>query len=297
MKINSIIKKTVLAISITGMFYSVAPAQDKPKATEKSEATIVLSYCKKADMSKTAVALVKAKNEKGKFVPAKNAKVNFYAVHDKEQQLIQSANTDNKGTATIVLQKNLPLDESQAFTIVAKIENDNIYEDASEQMHFKEANLALNLNPHDTSRVVSAKVTVTDKDGKEVAVKGAELKFYVKRLFGNMPAAENYTVTTDENGLASFKYPRSIPGDTAGVITVAARMEDNDQFGNVENSSATSWGTPLEIIKDPFPRSVWGVYAPWGIVITLSVLFGGVWSTYIFIVAQLIAIKKEGKES
>lgn len=297
MKMNSIIKKTVLAISITGMFYTVAPAQDQPKATGKSEATIVLSYYKKADMSKTAVAIIKAKNEKGKFVPAKNAKVNFYAVQDKEQKLIQSANTDNKGTATIVLQKNLPLDENQAFTIVAKIENDNLYENTEEKMHFKEANLTLNLNPQDTNQVVSAKVMVTDKDGKEVPVKGAELKFYVKRMFGNMPAAEDYTVTTDENGLASYKFPKNIPGDTAGVITVAARMEDNDTFGNVENSSATSWGTPLAIIKDPFPRAVWGVYAPWGIVITLSILFGGVWSTYIFIVAQLIAIKKEGKEA
>ena len=296
MKMNNIIKRAALVITITGMLYSTAFAQDQPKATGKSEATIVLSYYKKADMSKTAVAILKAKNEKGKFVPAKNAKVNFYAMHDKEQQLIQSANTDNKGTATIVLPKSLPLDENQTFTIVAKIENDNIYEDASEQMHFREANLTLNLNPHDTARVVSAKVMVTDKDGKEVGVKGIELKFYVKRLFGNMPAAEDYTVTTDENGLASFKYSSSIPGDTAGVITVAARMEDNDQFGNVENSSATSWGTPLEIIKDPFPRAVWGVYAPWGIVITLSVLFGGVWSTYIFIVAQLVAIKKEGKK-
>ena len=170
-------------------------------------------------------------------------------MHDKEQKLLKSANTDNKGQAIIVLQKDLPLDDSLYFTIVAKIENDNLYEDAEEKMHYKDANLTLNLNPHDTARLVTAKVTEIGKDGKEIPVKGAEVKFYVQRLFGIMPAAEDNTISTDEKGEASFAFPKNIPGDTAGVITVAARMEDNEQFGNVENKAATSWGTVLAIEK------------------------------------------------
>ena len=71
MKINSIIKRVALAISITGLFCNIIVAQDQSQAQGKSEATIELSYYKKADMSKTAVATVKIKKDK-KFLPAKN---------------------------------------------------------------------------------------------------------------------------------------------------------------------------------------------------------------------------------
>lgn len=294
MKMNSIIKRIALAITITS-FCGTTIAQDQSQAKGKSEATIQLSYYKKADMSKTVVAIIKTKNNEGKFVFAKNARVNFYVMHDKEQQLLKNTNTDNKGQAIIVLQKDVPLDDSLYFTIMAKIENDNLYENAEEQVHYKDANLSINLNPHDTARLVTVKVTEIGNDGKEIPVKGAELKFCVQRLFGIMPASDDNTITTDEKGEASFAYPKNIPGDTAGVITVAARMEDNEQFGNVENKAATSWGTILAIEKNPFPRALWEPSAPLPLIITISTLFGGVWFIYFFIFLQMRKIKKEGQ--
>jgi len=290
---NSIIKITSLAIAVTGLFYGIATAQDQSQTPGKSEATIELSYYKKTDMSKTAVAVIKAKNNDGKFVHAKNARINFYVMHDKQQQLLKSVNTDNNGQAIIVLQKDLPLDEDLSFTIVAKIENDNLYEDAEEQVHYKDANLTLNLNPNDTARLVTASVTEIGKDGKEIPVKGAEVKFYVQRLFGIMPAGEDNTIGTDEKGEASFAFPKNIPGDTGGVITVTVRMEDNEQFGNMENKATASWGTVLAVDKDPFPRALWEPYAPLPLVISISTLFGGVWFIYFFIFFQLRRIKKE----
>ena len=293
MKLNSNIKRITLAITITGLFCGITTAQDQSQTQGKSEAAIELSCYKKADMSKTAVAVITAINKDGKFVPAINARVNFYVMQDKEQALLKSANTDNKGQAVIVLQKNLPLDDSLYFTIVAKIENDNLYEDTQEQMHYKDANLTINLNPQDTARLVTAKVTEIGKDGQEIPVKGAEVKFYVQRLFGIMPASEDNTISTDEKGEASFSFPKNIPGDTAGIITLAARMEDNEQFGNVENKTTESWGTALAVDKDPFPRALWEPYAPLPLVITISTLFGGVWLIYFFIFYQLRKISNE----
>jgi len=285
------LKRIALAITLTG-FFCIAAAQDQLQAQEKSEATIELSYYKKADLTKTAVAIVKVRKDK-KFVAAKNTRVNFYVMHDKEQQLLKSVNTDNKGKAVIVLQKDLPLNEDLSFTIVAKIENDNLYEDAGEQIHYKDASITLNLDPHDTARLATARVTETGKDGNEIPVKGAEVKFYVQRLFGIMPAAEENTITTDEKGEASFAFPKNIPGDTAGVLTVAARMEDNERFGNVENKAATSWGTVLVIERDPFPRALWEPSAPLPLVLIILIIFGGVWCTYFLILFQLRKIKKD----
>ena len=292
---KSILKRIALAITVIGLFYGNAVAQDTSKAQGKSEATVGISYYKKADQSKTAVAVIKAKNKEGKFAPAVNAKVDFYVMKDKVETLLQSATTDYKGEAVIVLQKDLPVDTGHAFTIVAKIENNDLYEDAEEQMTYKEVNITLNLNPHDTAHVATAHVTTIGADGKEIPVKDVEVKFYVQRLFGIMLASDESTVTTDENGEAVFAYPKNLPGDTAGAFNIVARIEDNEQYGNAEINAATSWGTVLALITDPFPRALWAPNAPIQLILTLSILFGGVWCTYFFIIYQLVKIKKDGK--
>ena len=294
---NNILKKIVFAISFTGLLYSTATAQYKSQSNDKSEATIGLSYYKKADNSQTIVATVKAKNMKGKFVSAKNAKVNFYVLKGTDYTLLKSDYTDDGGKISIQLKKDLPKDDSLYFTIVAKIEKDELYEDAEEQIHNKDINLNVTLNPSDTTKLVTAKLTELNKDGKKVPVKGVDLKFYVQRMFGTMPAAEENTVSTDENGEAQFTFPKNIPGDTIGAMTIVVKVEDNEKYGNVEKFANTTWGTRLAIIKDPFPRALWSPYAPWPLVITLSTLFSIVWSIYVFIVLQLRKIKKDGNNA
>ncbi len=290
------LKRLTLLITIIGLFSVIVAAQDQSQSQGKTEATITMSYFKNADMRRTAVALVKAKVN-GKFAPVKNVKVNFYLENDKTQKLLEFVKTDNKGHATILLQNDLPLDDSLYFTIIAKIEADPLYEDAQEQIHYTDANIILSLNPHDTTRLVTAKVTELGKDGKELPVNGAEVKFYVQRLFGIMPASEDYAVSTDEKGEASFTFPKIIPGDTAGSYTVVARMEDNAQFGNVETKAPTSWGTVLAVEKDPFPRALWEPYAPLPLVMTISILFGGVWFVYFYLFFQIWKIKKDPIET
>jgi hypothetical protein len=302
------LKGAVLAITFTVLFNGSAIAQNlsQPRlicgitktsepevAQKKSEATIGLSYYKKSDGTRTAVAIVKAKNTEHKFAPVKNVKVAFYSVHEKELTLIQAATSNVKGEATLVIGKGLPLEEDRSFTVVAKIENDPLYQDAEEKIQMRDVNLSLALNPADTAQRATAKVTQSDKDGNLVPLKGVELKFYVQRLFGYMPGGDSYTVTTDDKGEASFAYPKKIAGNEAGLITVMVRTEDNDQFGNVEASTSVKWGTVLAVDQNPFPRALWEPYAPLPLVLTICILFGGVWSTYAYIFIQLRKIKTE----
>ncbi len=289
------LKRSALAIAITGIFSGSLPAQDKPKTGGKSEATILMSYSKSADGHKMAMATVKAKKD-GKFSAAKNAWVNFYVLSGGQPQKLRQVVTNDRGVAKVELGKDTPLDDSLYFTVIAKIEGDAQYEDAQEQMHYKEANVTLGMNAQDTSRTVVAKVTEMGKDGKESPVKNAEVKFCVKRLFGAMSAAEEAAVSTDDKGEATFAYPKNIPGDTAGNITVVAKILDNDKFGNVVAEASANWGTHLANIKDPFPRELWSPYAPWPLVITITSLFGGVWCVYFFLFRQMVKIKKDGKE-
>ncbi len=281
--------KLLIVLAFAVMFFSRTPAM----AQEKKESSIEMAYFKKADLTKWAVAIVTAKNTDGKFIPAKNARVSFYIQDSNELQLLKNVYTDNKGKALVQLRKEMPLDTGRAFVVVAKIENDSLYEDANEKIRFKEANITIKLNPHDTSRTATAVVTETGKDGTEKPLKDIKVNFYVQRLFGSMPAAEDYSVNTDENGEAVFTYAKGIPGDTAGLLTVAARLDDNEQYGNVENKASTSWGTHLMVEKDPFPRALWEPYAPLPLILTISTLFGGVWLTYFFIFNQMRKIKND----
>jgi len=145
MNIKTIIKKALTVIAGIVVYSAGATAQGK------SEATIEFSYLKKADMSKSASAIVKAKNKEEKFVSAKNVLVNFYVLNKTGLQLIKSVKTDYKGVAVISLQNDLPLDDSLYFTIVAKIENDSLYEDVEEKVHLKDAALTINLDLKDTA--------------------------------------------------------------------------------------------------------------------------------------------------
>lgn len=275
-------------LACAGLFIAVSFAH-----AQKSESSIQLSFSKRTDNSKTVKALVMGKNKKDKFIPAKNAHVGFYFQKDKELILITRSCTDGGGKTSATLPKELPLDADRYFSITVKVENDDVYGNSEESLRLKDVNLTIKLDPHDTTRIVTATVMETGADGTEKAVKDIAINFYAQRLFGIMPAAEDHTVNTDEKGIAVFSFPKSIKGDTAGNMTVAAMIEDNDIYGTVESKSPTSWGVILSPEKDPFPRSMWGVKAPFPLIITLSILFGGIWFTYFFMFFQLRKIKKE----
>jgi len=290
---NRILQRIISLSACIGLIFDFSFAQEKPAVKEKTEATINLSYFKKADLKKTAVAIIKIKNKEEKFVPAKDVKVNFYTQQNKEQRLLQSVNTNSKGEAKIELKEDLLLDENHFFNIIAKIENNELYEDAEEEIHYKDGNLVIRLDPKDTLHLATASITELNKEGKEIPVANTAIKFYVQRMFGIMAPVESNSVNTDEQGEAMFNYPKNIPGDTAGAYSVVARIEDNDTLGNIEGSAETRWGTMLVIESNPFPRALWAPRAPIPMILTFSILFGGVWITYFFIFFQMRKIKKE----
>ena len=260
---------------------------------QKSASSIQLSFSKKTDNSKIVSALVSGKNKAGKFFPTQNAHVNFYLKKDGDLVLIKKTTTDAAGHTSAALPKELPLDAERYFGVTVKVENDEVLDDAEEELRLKDVHLSLKLNPQDTSRTATALVTETAADGTEKPVKDIAVNFYVQRLFGVMPAADEHSANTDDKGEASFSYPKGIPGDTVGKMTIVAMIEDNDTYGTVESKSPCTWGKIVPLDKDPFPRALWGSHAKWPMIILLSCLYGGVWFCYFFMFYQLRKIKKE----
>jgi hypothetical protein len=262
----------------------------------KVPSSMQLTILKKAGGSRIVTAMIKAKNKDGKWMPAKNAHLNIYSPTASGVLLIKKELSDGKGKAEVLLPGGLSTDTGRAYIITAKIKNDGQYEDAEESIRYKDVNLSLQVNPTDTGRMASATVTIKDASGKDVPVKDYPVHFYVKRLFGLMPVLDANTSNTDDNGLATFAYPKDIPGDTAKNMVIVARVEDNDQYGTVEAVAPSLWGTPLIIDKNPFPRALWEPKAPPSLIITLSIIFGSIWSIYFFMFLQLRKIKKDKEE-
>lgn len=284
--------KKSLIILIIILSPAILSAQGDKIASEKIPLTLKLSFYKKPGDHRMVTTTV-AKEKNNKKEPAVNVKVSFSVKDSGALLSLKNVYTDPEGKASVEVDKNLPRDEKGVVTILARVEEDSIYEGAENRISVKEANLVLSLAQMDTSRTVKARLTQVEPDGRETPVQEVGVNFYVQRLLGVMPVGEEYTGETDENGEAALWFPKGIPGDAQGNLTLVARLEDHELFGNVEAKADAKWGVPLPVEKDPFPRALWEPRAPIQMLITFSVLFGGVWTTYLFVFYQLFKIRRE----
>lgn len=157
------------------------------------------------------------------------------------------------------------------------------------------AKLSLAVRDADTAWIVRATLIGKDSTGTIGPVPNASIAVSVQRLFGRMSAADESAATTDETGSAEVIMPKDIPGNAHGMLTLVARVDDNDKTGPLEAHLEGKWGRAVIASADPFPRALWEPRAPIAMIITFSILFGGVWTTYGVILKQLVTIKK-GKD-
>ena len=157
------------------------------------------------------------------------------------------------------------------------------------------AKITLAFGEQDSLKEITATVTQADATGKETAVKDVDVHFYVKKSFGLLPLEGDFT-TTDESGKATVEFPNDLPGDASGNVTVIAKVEDNDELGELETSQTMKWGVPATAHEAP-QRALWasGENAPLPLVIMVTSMVVGVWGVIFYICYQLIVIKRAGK--
>lgn len=132
------------------------------------------------------------------------------------------------------------------------------------------------------------------KDNRSIPVKNAGVSLFVKRTFGQMALGDEQ-ITNDE-GFARMPLSR-VPGDTAGIIHVTARLTDEDRFGSVSKDTILQTGIeviPLSLTRN---RAMWNVVTKAPIWLLLT-YFGGlliVIVTVLFILVKLRDIYIIGK--
>jgi len=120
-----------------------------------------------------------------------------------------------------------------------------------------------------------------------VPVTGAGVKLFVKRTFGRMSLDEEKT--TDKEGIAVFRVPAGLPGDTAGKLHVSAVFTNEDAFGSVSKDTVLRAGIKISPVSLTAERAMWNVVrkAPVWIILTYTLGVLGVWSFIFLIMLKL----------
>ncbi len=167
---------------------------------------------------------------------------------------------------------------------------DKNYEISGEELKAQKANIKL--STIDMIKTVKAFATTKDEAGNDVPLKGAEVQFYVKRMFGNLPLGQ--PVLTDDKGVASIKIEDKLPGDEKGEFVIIVKFKDTDTYGKIVKTKTVNWGTELHFVNITDKREMWGANdkVPLWILLSYIIVTLGVWMVIGYVVLQLIRLKK-----
>ena len=132
------------------------------------------------------------------------------------------------------------------------------------------------------------------KDNITNPAANAGILVFVKRYFGNMQIGQT---RTNDKGIAAFEFPKDIPGDTAGMLAVVAKLDENSGYGSAEKTDSLRAGRPSEWVPLNEERAMWNVRAkaPLWVMLSYSIVVMGVLLTIVYILFQIRKIHHTGR--
>jgi hypothetical protein len=235
-----------------------------------------------------------------KITPQANKVFQLYLDSNKAENLVTKVYTGKDGKAKAFIPPALKTvwEASPKHTFIAVAEATSKEEETSYEFEMAKARLTL-----DTSSEEGAKsITVLAEqlvDGKWVPAPDVEMKVGMQRLGGILSAGEEETYTSDSSGTVTVEVKRdSLPGDQKGNVVLAARVDDNDSYGNLLVTKTVPWGVVVKPQTDFFDqRTLWSTRfrTPLWLLLMAYAIVIGVWGTIIYLAMQIVKIKKLGK--
>lgn len=266
--------------------------------TEARELLANMSYHVSAGGMPYLVVNTKTKIEK-RFVPVPG--IAFTVFLDTDSSIISKGITDAAGKATIHFPVALKSawDASASHTFIMETAAMKDFEQTRSEMSITKAKLLLDTVANADVRTIH--VTVLQLNNNEWLPAGnVELKLSVKRMGGELLIGEEETYTTDSTGQATAEFKRlQLPGDPAGNLTLVARVDDHEQFGNLVAESRVPWGVASVLTTGSTERTLWAPRdrAPAWLLFAAGFMVVIVWGVIFFLVVQLIKIRRLGMHS
>jgi hypothetical protein len=145
--------------------------------------------------------------------------------------------------------------------------------------------IAITTSVEEGKKVIVATVT---REGKPI--EGSHVVLQVKRTFGNLTLGEDDTLA---DGTAAVPFPSDLPGGPEGKIQIIAQIKSPPELAATVTQTLDG-ATKVLPQENPFPRALWSPHAPLALLITIASMLTIVWSVYLFVIIQLIKIRKAG---
>jgi hypothetical protein len=234
-----------------------------------------------------------------KYLPAGEISGTLYMDGDSsETNLMGKFKTDKNGVAKLIL----PAASQQLWNSAAqhnfKAEaSGKGFESTEAEITITKSKITIDTSSDETTKSIT--VTVTQlKDKDWVPAKDVEMKIGISRLNSLLPVGDEETYTTDSSGQVTAEFKKdTMPGDIKGNITLIAKVEENEYYGNLSVEKAVPWGV-YKVYENNFnKRTLWGTRdkTPLWLLFMAYSIIAGVWGVFVYLIFQLIKIRKLGK--
>jgi hypothetical protein len=236
-----------------------------------------------------------------KFQPVKNSIIDLYLDSITENNLVAKVTTDEAGEAKAIVPPALKtLWESSAdhkFIGVARASKD--FDETQGEAIVTKTRIAIDTTSDGETRSIIVMVSAL-KGSEWIPAKDVEMKVGIRRLGAILSAGDDPTYTTDSSGSVTVEFKKdSLPGDEKGNIILAAKVEENDLYGNLLIEKSVPWGRVFKPDNNFFnQRTLWSTRfrtPPWLLFMAYSIVIC-VWGTILYLVWQIIKINKLGKQ-
>jgi len=285
-----IMKKRHLQIILLLSFLSLISVPSFSQDAEMISPYVTLQYFKNnADQKVLQTTLTYSRNRME--LPMAGMEVLFYkGAVDKE--LISTITTDEKGIARLELDSDmLAIGSDGKWSFSSEFKGNDTIEAAASELSVKDVILEMTISEVDNNKTIAVSAFISEKGNKK-PVPEELVKIYVPTMFASLLIGE---ITLDESGNGTIEFPNDMPGDSTGVLTIISKIEESENFGNVEKLTSMKWGIPKASPGSTTHRALWTKTAPKWMIYTLSVLLAGVWGHYLFAIISLIRIKIDAR--
>lgn len=240
--------------------------------------------------------LLESNLKKGKqLTPQSNKTYQLFLDSSSNENLIATLKTDVTGKAKAFIPPTLKTnwDRSSKHLFIVKEGDEEVVTDYS----IIKSKITIDTASADGVKTITA--TVMKLENSEwVPAKEVEMKIGMQRQGAILSAGDEETYTTDSTGTVAVEVTKNnLHGDEKGNILLVAKVDDNEELGNLVTEKKVSWGVSTKPDNNFFEqRTLWTTRfrtPVWLLLMAYSIVIG-VWGTLIYLVVQIVKIKKIG---
>ncbi len=234
-----------------------------------------------------------------KIEPLQHKEFQLYLDSNKAENLIAKLTTDKDGKAKSFLPPSLKATWEAGpihkfIAVATGKQEENITE-----VEITKAKIKIDTASAEGARTITVQVMKYESNAW-VPANEVEMKIGIQRLGGILSAGDKETYTTDSSGTVSVELNKdSLPGDQKGNYMLAAKVEDNDLFGNLLVEKTVPWGITVRSDNSFFDqRALWSTRfrTPFWLLFMAYSIVISVWGTIFYLIMQIYKIKKMGRE-